>query len=151
MSEHPDDVRKAELQALMKSPEAEIIGKTLANIERQRLKMPIVLALEDLERDEQVYYREKAVMAIRGLDQEQLDEAIYAAAMNYAAKAWDKTLESLNEHRRGHAIWATRSIVNMFGHTLSGHLPLRGSEARAWKSLQAKMEKKLEKIDAVTV
>jgi hypothetical protein len=151
MSEHPDDVRRKELQSLMNSPEVEIIGKTLANIERQRLKMPIVLALEDLEKDEQAYYREKAVMAIRGLDQDQLDEAIYAAAMNYANKAWDCTLESLNEHRRGHAIWATRSIVNMFGHTLSGHLPLRGSEARAWKALQAKMDKKLANIESVTV
>jgi len=149
--DHPDDVRREALAALFKSPEVEIIGRTLANIERQRIGLWPILALEDLEREEAHYYREHAVRAIRTLNQQDIDEAIYIGAKLYAEKAWSAGFEGLSEHRKGHCVWAVRSIVNMFGHVLSGHLPASGAEARAWKALEAKMDGKLAKREAVTV
>ena len=151
MIEHPDDARRNALITLQNSPEVQAIACILANVERKRDKQPPILSLNELDAEAAEYFRDHAVRAVRLLNQADLDEAIYAAAHNYADKAWGVSLPALNEHRQGHAVWATRSIVNMFGHTLSGHIPLRGSEARAWKSLEAKMDRKLEQIEAVAV
>ena len=135
-----DNARSSALALLMASPEVEVIGRMLANIERKRLGFASILRLENLEPEETEYYRERAVMAIRLLDREQEDEAIFCAAKGYAIKTYDCTLEALSPHKQFFCVWVARAMCKMFTTTLSGHIPLSGAESRWWKALEAKMK-----------
>ena len=139
--EHPDTIRNQELARLRVSPEVEVIGRMLANIERKRLGFASVLRLENLEPEETQHFREAAVLAIRMLDREQQDEAIYAAAKMYAIRTYGCGLDGMSDHKKGFCVWVARAVCNIFRHTMSGNEPLSGAEARGWKSLEKKMQR----------
>ena len=138
--EHPDTIRNQELARLRVSPEVEGIGRMLANIERKRLGFRSILRLDSLEPEETEHFRERAMMAIRMLDREQEDEAIFCAAQGYALKTYDCALSALSPHKQFFCVWVARTMCKMFTTTLSGHIPLSGAESRGWKALEAKMK-----------
>lgn len=115
-----DDASAKALALLMASPEVEVIGRMLCNIERKRLGLNSVLRLDTLEPEATRYYREHAVMAIRLLDTEHADAAIDSAALVYAMKTYGLTPDSLSDNRRVFCAQAARAICNAFKHSLSG-------------------------------
>lgn len=110
----------ASVSQLMASPEVEVIGRMLCNIERKRLGLNSVLRLDTLEPEATRHYREQAVMAIRSLDPEHVDAAVDAAASVMAQKLYGVSLDGLGDIARVFCVRVSRAICNAFKHSLSG-------------------------------
>lgn len=117
-----DDARSTALAQLMASPEVNAIARILANVQRKRLGFTSVFDLESLAPEEIQHYREQAVIAIRSLNTEHVDQAIDAAAQMYALKTYGLTFDSLSDNKRVFCAHAARAICNRFRRSLSRSL-----------------------------